>query len=402
MPDTTTSPATPPPAPANGDEPAPSNASTFAGWLPTVRVTVLSIVLALLVGALLIMVSNDEVVSALPYFFSYPMDTVRAGLSAVAGSYSALVQGSFGSGRAISATLERAAPLTCAGLGVTLAFRVGLFNIGAQGQVIAGAVCAGYVGFAWDLPAGAHLFVALLAGLIGGAIWGAVVGVLKSQTGAHEVIVTIMLNYVALAILRWLLTLDAFQVPGSNDPKSPVVDGGAQFPDLVGVHTGVIAALLAAVGVWWLLERSTLGFQMRAVGANPDAARTAGMSVGTCYTLAMVFAGLLAGLAGVQQVLGHEDPLTDGIAGSLGFDAITVALLGRATPSGTVLAAILFGALDTGGRQMQAATGTPLDLTTVLQALIVLFVAAPALVRAVFRFKDTGADGAVLAKGWNS
>jgi simple sugar transport system permease protein len=141
---------------------------------------------------------------------------------------------------------------------------------------------------------------------------------------------------------------------------------------------------------------------MRAVGANPDAARTAGMSVGKSYTLAMVFAGLLAGLAGVQQVLGHEDPLTDGIAGSVGFDAITVALLGRATPGGTVLAAILFGALDSGGRQMQAATGTPLDLTTVLQALIVLFVAAPALVRSVFRFKDTGADGAVLAKGWNS
>jgi simple sugar transport system permease protein len=402
MADTTTAPAAPPPPPANGDESPQPSKSTLAGWLPTVRVTLLSIVLALLVGALLIIVSNDEVISALPYFFSYPMDTVRAAASAVADSYSALVEGSFGSGNAIAATLERAAPLTCAGLGVTLAFRVGLFNIGAQGQLIAGAICAGYVGFTWDLPAGAHLFVALLAGLIGGAIWGAVVGVLKSQTGAHEVIVTIMLNYVALAILRWLLTLDTFQVPGSNDPKSPVVDGGAQFPDLLGVHTGVLVALLAAFGVWWLLERSTLGFQMRAVGANPDAARTAGMSVGKSYTLAMVFAGLLAGLAGVQQVLGHEDPLTDGIAGSVGFDAITVALLGRATPGGTVLAAILFGALDSGGRQMQAATGTPLDLTTVLQALIVLFVAAPALVRSVFRFKDTGADGAVLAKGWNS
>jgi len=401
MPDTTTSPQAPPPPPGQ-DEPAPSGGSSFAGWLPTLRVTLLSIVLALLVGALLIIVSNDEVVSALPYFFSYPMDTISAAVSAVVDSYTALARGSFGSGRAIAATLERAAPLTCAGLGVTLAFRVGLFNIGAQGQLIAGATSAAYVGFAWDLPPGAHLFVALLAGLIGGAIWGGVVGVLKSQTGAHEVIVTIMLNYVALAILRWLLSLEAFQVPGSNDPKSPVVDGGAQLPELLGVHTGVLLAVLAAVGVWWLLERSTLGFEMRAVGANPAAARTAGMSVAKAYTLAMVIAGALAGLAGVQQVLGHEDPLTDGIAGSIGFDAITVALLGRATPTGTVLAAVLFGALDSGGRQMQAATGTPLDLTTVLQALIVLFVAAPALVRAVFRVKDTGADGAVLAKGWNS
>jgi len=401
MPDTTTSPQAPPPPPGQ-DEPAPSSGSSFAGWLPTLRVTLLSIVLALLVGALLIIVSNDEVVSALPYFFSYPMDTISAAVSAVVDSYTALARGSFGSGRAIAATLERAAPLTCAGLGVTLAFRVGLFNIGAQGQLIAGATSAAYVGFAWDLPPGAHLFVALLAGLIGGAIWGGVVGVLKSQTGAHEVIVTIMLNYVALAILRWLLSLEAFQVPGSNDPKSPVVDGGAQLPELLGVHTGVLLAVLAAVGVWWLLERSTLGFEMRAVGANPAAARTAGMSVAKAYTLAMVIAGALAGLAGVQQVLGHEDPLTDGIAGSIGFDAITVALLGRATPTGTVLAAVLFGALDSGGRQMQAATGTPLDLTTVLQALIVLFVAAPALVRAVFRVKDTGADGAVLAKGWNS
>src|SRR5690606_9868437 len=233
----------------------------------------------------------------------------------------------------------------------------------------------------WDLPVGIHLLAAVLAALIAGGIWGGVVGLLKAKTGAHEVILTIMLNYVALQILRWLLTLEAFQVPGSNDPKSPVVDSSARFPDILGVHSGVFVALLAAVGVWWLLSRSTVGFEMRAVGANPDAARTAGISVGKAYVLAMLFAGLLAGLAGAEQVHGHEDPLTAGSAGALGFDAITVALLGRATASGTVLAAILFGALNSGGREMQAATGTPLDLTLVLQALIVLFVAAPALVR---------------------
>jgi simple sugar transport system permease protein len=168
-------------------------------------------------------------------------------------------------------------------------------------------------------------------------------------------------------------------------------------------HSGVILALAAAVLIWWLLERSTLGFELRAVGANPDAARTAGMNVGKVYTLAMLVAGALAGLAAVQQILGHEDSLTANVAGAIGFDAITVALLGRATPLGTVLAGLLFGALAAGGVQMQASqAATPVELTQVLQALIVLFVAAPALVRGLLRFKDTGGGATVMAKGWGS
>ena len=387
--------------PATPPEGRPSAAELVRSWLPSVRLTLLSIVLALAVGAVLIVVSNDEVLSKFNYFFQDPGDGLAAAVEVVGDTYWALLDGAFGSRDAIESTLERAAPLMVAGLGVTLAFRVGLFNIGAQGQLIMGAICAAYVGFAWDLPPVVHLLVAVLAGIIGGAIWGGVVGLLKAQTGAHEVIVTIMLNYVALAILRWLLTLETFQVPGSNDPVSPVVDSDARFPDFLGIHTGVYVAFVAAIVVWWLLSRSTVGFEMRAVGANPDAARTAGISISKAYILVMVFAGGLAGLAGVEQVNGHEDPLTDGIAGSLGFDAITVALLGRGTPLGTVLAAILFGALDSGGRQMQAATGTPLDLTIVLQALIVLFVAAPALVRGVFRIRDREAGETVLAKGWS-
>jgi ABC-type uncharacterized transport system permease subunit len=394
-------PATREQEPGKGREPTPGVAAVVQSWLPTVRITLLSIVLALLVGAVLIVVSDDEVLSKFSYFFTDPMDGLSAAIEVVADTYWALLEGAFGSAGAIQSTLERAAPLTCAGLGITLAFRVGLFNIGANGQMIMGAIAAAYVGFTWDLPPGVHLIVAVAAGMMAGAIWGGVVGLLKAQTGAHEVIVTIMLNYVALQILRWLLTLEAFQVPGSNDPKSPVVDTDAQYPEFLGVHSGVYVALVAAVGVWWLLSRSTVGFEMRAVGANPDAARTAGISISKAYILAMFIAGMLAGLAGTEQINGHEDPLTDGIAGELGFDAITVALLGRATASGTVLAAILFGALSSGGREMQAATGTPLDLTLVLQALIVLFVAAPALVRAVFRVEDRAAGGADLAKGWS-
>jgi general nucleoside transport system permease protein len=388
-------------APASGREPGRDAVATMQSWLPTVRITLLSIVLALLVGAVLIAASDDEVLSKFSYFFTDPTDGPAAALELIGETYWALLEGAFGSTDAIRSTLERAAPLTCAALGITLAFRVGLFNIGANGQLIAGATAAAYVGFTWDLPPGLHLFAAVVAALMAGAIWGGVVGLLKAQTGAHEVIVTIMLNYVALQILRWLLTLEEFQLPGSNDPRSPVVDSDARFPEFLGVHTGVYVALLAAIGVWWLLSRSTVGFEMRAVGANPDAARTAGISIAKAYILAMVFAGMLAGLAGAQQVNGHEDPLTDGIAGELGFDAITVALLGRATPSGTVLAALLFGALSSAGREMQAATGTPLDLTRVLQALIVLFVAAPALVRGMFRLSSREAGAPDLAKGWS-
>jgi simple sugar transport system permease protein len=373
-----------------------------SAYLPTVTLTIASIVLALLVGAVLIIVSNQEVLSQFSYFFAAPLDAITAALNAVGDAYWALLSGSVGSGAALKGTLEKATPLICGGLGVSLAFRAGLFNIGAQGQLIAGATAAAYVGFSWNLPVVVHLLAALIAAMVAGGIWGGIVGLLKAQTGAHEVILTIMLNYVALQILRWLLNLNPFQVPGSDNPTSPIVDADARFPQLFGVHLGFYVALLAAVGVWWLLSRTTLGFEMRAVGANPDAARTAGMSVAKAYVLAMVIAGLLAGLAGAQQILGHQDPLTDGIAGSIGFDSITVALLGRATPSGTVLAALLFGALQSGGIQMQAATGTPLSLSTVLQALIVLLIAAPALVRSIIRLRSEGGGSTVLAKGWNA
>lgn len=372
-------------------------------WLPTVKVTAAAFLMALVVGAVLIVFSDRQCIEALGYFFDYPWDFFRFAGEAIGQSYWALLTGAVGSGKAISQTLERAAPLICAGLGVSLAFRSGLFNIGAQGQLIVGAICAGYVGFTYDMAPGIHLLVALVAGVAGGAAWGAIAGLLKAKTGAHEVITTIMLNYVATSLLLFLLTKDAFQRPGSDNPRSLPASDSALFPSVLGTHTGVVLAILAAVGVWWLLERSTLGFELRAVGANADAAATAGMNIAKVYTLAMLIAGALAGLAATQQILGHEDSLTANVAGSLGFDAITVALLGRATPLGTVLAGLLFGALASGGIQMQASeAATPVALTQVLQALIVLFVAAPALVRGVLRMKDTGGGATVMAKGWGS
>src|SRR5680860_130166 len=372
-------------------------------WLPTAKVTVAAILLALVVGAVLIVVSDRQCVEALGYFFDYPWDFFRFAGEAITQSYWALLTGAVGSGRAISQTLERAAPLICAGLGVSLAFRCGLFNIGAQGQLVIGAICAGYVGFTFDLPPGIHLLAALVAGVAGGALWGGVAGLLKAKTGAHEVITTIMLNYVAASALLFVLTKDAFQRPGSNNPRSLPASDSALFPSVASTHTGFLLAILAALGVWWLLDRSTISFEMRAVGANADAAATAGMNVAKVYTLAMLVAGALAGLAATQQILGHHDSLTANVGGVIGFDAITVALLGRATPLGTVLAGLLFGALASGGIQMQASeAATPVALTQVPQALIVLFVAAPALVRGVFHFKDTGGGATVMAKGWGS
>jgi simple sugar transport system permease protein len=248
--------------------------------------------------------------------------------------------------------------------------------------------------------------VALVAALVGGAFWGGLVGFLKARTGAHEVITTIMFNYLAASILLFALSHDTFQRPGSDNALSRPVDDSATFPrvQLAGfdVHTGVVLALVAALAVWWLLDRSTWGFELRAVGANAQASRTAGMSVAKVYTLAMLFAGLLAGLAATMQVLGNQNSLSQTLPGSIGFDAITVALLGRATPLGTVLAGLLFGAMSVGGVAMQASAGTPKELTDVLQALIVLFVAAPALVKGLLRIKESGGGATVMAKGWGS
>ena len=374
-----------------------------AAWLPDVVTTLLAIALAMVVGAVLVALSDEDAVQSLSYVFSYPADFFSFAGEAIWESYSSLVAGSVGSTGAIGTTLVRAAPLICAGLGVTLAFRAGLFNIGAQGQLVVGALTAGYVGFTWDLPPGVHLVAAILAGMLGGAIWGGIAGLLKARTGAHEVITTIMLNYLATSfLLNYLLSKDAFQRSGSDNAQSPPPADSAMYLQIGNIHLGVFVAVAAAIVVWWLIERSTFGFELRAVGANPAAARTAGMSVERVYTLAMLGAGLLAGLAATMNLLGKGDSLSSGVAGSIGFDAITVALLGRATPLGTVFAGLLFGALSVGGTAMQASAGTPKELGDVLQALIVLFVAAPALVRGIVRMRAAGGGSTVMAKGWGS
>ncbi|MDO4898435.1 MAG: ABC transporter permease [Rothia sp. (in: high G+C Gram-positive bacteria)] len=360
---------------------------------------------AFIVGGLLIAATDPATQAASKYFFARPTDTLAAGWKAAYDSYIALLQGSIYNPngktfvqqiRPLTETLTVATPLIFAGLAVALSFRAGLFNIGAQGQVILGAIISGWVALNAGLPPAAMVPLILLGGVIGGAIWGGIIGLLKAKTGAHEVILSIMMNYIAANLLVYLLKTPLLQREGSANPISEKLGDNAVFPLLLGpsfrLHLGFIVALLAVAFVAWLLNRSTIGFRLRAVGANPNAARTAGISVAGGYIVVMAISGALAGLAGATQVAGTEKVLSTGIAASLGFDAITVALLGRSKPLGTFFAALLYGAFRAGGVSMQVSTGTSIDIVLVLQALIVLFIAAPPLVRAIFRLPDpTGA-----------
>ena len=366
-------------------------------------ISVFAVLLALLVGAVMIAFTDERVQETSAYFFARPTDMLFAVWDSVAGAYAALFQGSvynfrrddFIAGiRPLTETLTFATPLIAGGLGVGLAFRVGMFNIGGRGQMLIAASIAGWVAFGFDLPPGIHMLVALIGGLIGGALWAGIAGLLKARTGAHEVIVTIMLNYVAFYLVSWLLrTPGLLQAPGSSNPKTPAMKDTAIFPLLLGpqynLHFGFILVIIATVLVWWILNRSSLGFRFRAVGENPNAARVAGINVKSMYVYAMLIAGALLGLAGVSQVLGTVTTgFTAGIDAGIGFDAITVALLGRSTPWGIFIAGILFGAFKAGGFSMQAAEGVPIEIVLVVQSLIVLFIAAPPLVRTIFRLPD--------------
>ncbi|PPI53333.1 ABC transporter permease [Rathayibacter toxicus] len=371
----------------------------------TALTSVLTVLLSLLAGGVLIAATDKQVQTAVGYFFARPTDTVQAVWQSVFGAYSSLFQGSiynfrrdgFANGiKPLTDTLAFATPLIAGGLGVALAFRVGLFNIGGRGQMLIAAACAGWVGFSVDLPGGVHLVAALAAGILGGALWGGIAGLLKARTGAHEVIVTIMLNYVAFYLVSYLLrTPGTLQAPGSNNPKSPAMKETAVFPVLFGsgysLTAGFIVVVLATVLVWWLFSRSTRGLTFRAVGENPRAAQVAGIDVKASYFWAMVFSGGLLGLAGSAQVMGTvTSGFTSAIDAGIGFDAITVALLGRSRPWGVFVAGLLFGAFKAGGYSMQAAQGVPIDVVVVVQSLIVLFLAAPPVVRAIFRLPSPG------------
>jgi simple sugar transport system permease protein len=400
----------------------------------SVVVTILAIFTAIVIGGLLIAFTNTAVLHAWGNLFSAPGTAIARAWDAAAGAYVAMFEGSIFNPHTVGALFQQksfavalhdgtvsavfnplsetavsATPLILAGLSVAIAFRAGLFNIGAQSQFIGGAMLATWLGFGVSLPPVIHVVVCVLGGFAGGAALGWIVGALKARTGAHEVIVTIMLNYVMQYLLSYLLGTSALERPGANGNLiSPVIAGDAHLPLLAGSHlrinAGFLLALACAAGVWWLMSRSTLGFEFRTVGANPSAARSAGISMERTWILVMLIAGGLAGLAGSAVVQGTDFSLNFQSYGTYGIDAITVALLGRARPGGVVLAALLFGALHAGAPLMQVATSTPVDIVQVIQALIVMFVAAPPLIKAMYRLRATraGGSGQALSKGWGA
>jgi general nucleoside transport system permease protein len=372
----------------------------------SVIVTILAFVAAMAIGGLIIAFSDEGVRETLGYFTARPSDFFGEAWSVVSAAYIALFRGSLGGRSQISETLVASTPLILTGLAVAVPLRAALFNIGAEGQMIAGGVVAGLVGFGiTGLPLLVHLPLAAVAGILAGGLYGWAPGILKARTGAHEVISTIMLNNIARLVSAWLISTALFRRPDRADPISRTVEESAQFPRFVPelrVTTSLLMAIALAVFIFWLVERSTRGFELNAVGMNASAARTAGMNPDRVLIGAMTTGGAMAGAAGAAVVLGLQHRLTIGFTAGLGFDGITVALLGRGRIGGTVAAGLLFGALRAGGRSMQAQTGTSLDLVLVIQALIIVFVAAPGLVRAIFRIKAEDLATGQVAKGWGS
>jgi len=365
-------------------------------------VPALALVLALAVGAVIIMVTD---VDAWRMMGEDAAAAIGNMLSGVGAAYRELFQGAFGSVRAISETLFTATPLILAGLAVAVGFRTGLFNIGVRGQMFIGGLFALWVGLHVELPPLLHIPLAVVAAIIGGGLWGGIAGLLKARTGAHEVITTIMLNFIAAFFVLFALKTSVFQAAGSEQAQSAPILESARLPPIFGgqyrVSIGILIALGAVLFVHWLLFKSTIGFEFRAAGFSPSASTYAGMNVALLYTLVMFISGGLAGLAGATMTQGLPPyTVTSNFPGAIGFDAIAIALLGRSHPYGVLTAGLLFGALIAGGRTMQAAAGVSVDLVIVMQALIIIFIAAPELVRRIFRLKASETEPTQLTKGW--
>lgn len=347
-----------------------------------ISVPLVAVLLALLIGAVLLIISGSNPIEA----------------------YAALFKGAFGSPVAIQRTLEKATPLIFSGLAVAFAFKAGLFNIGAQGQLLIGAIVAAYIGFAvTGLPVVIHLPLALLAGGLAGALYGAIPGFLKVYTGAHEVIVTIMLNYIAINITDYLADGPwKDPSPGNIVARTPPILNSAELPILGNVPLGFVLAVLAAIIVWWLLFRTTLGYEIRTVGLSSSAAQYAGIRVARIIVLTMVISGFLAGFGGAVETLGIVGRFQPGFNAGLGFDGITVALLAKTNPIGVIPAAILLGAMRAGASQMQFSAGVAKEITDVITAFILFFVAADVIVKTLIRQKTSEDDQITLSSGWGS
>jgi len=355
--------------------------SLLARIWAAISVPLVSVLLAMLIGAIILAVSGANPIRA----------------------YLALIQGAF-SGPGFGRTLEKATPLLFSGLAVSFAFKAGLFNIGAQGQLLLGALVAAGVGFGIEgLPAIIHIPLALLAGALAGGLFASIPGILKTTTGAHEVITTIMLNYVAINITDYLADGPwKDTTPGNVVARTPRIFESAVIPKLGNVPLGFIIALAFAILVWWLLNKTTLGFEIRTAGMNQRAAKYAGIKVARTIVLTMIISGLLAGIGGAIETQGVVGRYQPGFNVGLGFDGITVSLLGKTNPFGNILAALLVGAMKAGSSQMQFDAGVAAEITNVIQALMLFFVAADMIVRWIIRARAEDGEGVSLTAGWGS
>jgi ABC-type uncharacterized transport system permease subunit len=329
--------------------------------------------------------------------------------------------------RPFAESLVISTPYIFAGLAVALGFRGGLFNIGAEGQLFVGGLASVFVGysigiregvfFAGDLvqiPVGnafvaifpyLHLPLALLAGMAAGGLWGAIPGYLKARTGAHEVINTIMMNYIAFRLTDYLLQEGPMTRPDGL-PITPEVAPSAYLPALfprpMRLHAGFFLALAMAALVYWFLWKTTKGFEVRMVGANPNAARYAGVRITRMTVLTLALSGALAGLAGANQVLGLDHKMVRAFSTGYGFDSIALALLGNSHPLGVVLASLLFGFLRGGAARMQSVAGVPVEIIRIVQAMIIILIAAPEIIRGLFGLKAADGERQLLTRGWGT
>ena len=379
-------------------------------------IPILAVVTAFIVGSIVILVTDFENLAKLG---TDPVGAVTGALGTVGNAYYSMLVGAIGDParigaalsdptpravaaaiRPITETLVAASPLIFCGLAVAISFRSGVFNIGVEGQFVLGAFGATVAAIALkDQPMPLIILASVGAGIVTGAAWGFIPGFLKARTGAHEVITTIMLNYVAAQIVLFGLRSDFLRKEGSSDPISKVLSEFVRIPQVfdlpaIRLHWGFAVALIMAAVVSWFLFKTTRGYELRAAGFNLNAARYAGMSASGAIILAMTLSGGLAGLGGSMEVLGTVPQMSNAISSGYGFNAIALALLAGNRPAGIVAASLLFGALRTGGGLMQVKSGIPLDLLFFIQALVIMFVAAPGLIRVLYRFDRTRMPGA--------
>jgi simple sugar transport system permease protein len=397
------------------------------GTFSALVIPLLAIFTAYVIGGFIIAITSPEVLAAWSNVFQEPMEALRITWQTVWGAYLALLQGAFGqpslilegfqiwisSGdpkplyaalRPFSESLVITTPYIFAGLAVALGFRGGLFNIGVEGQLFVGGLASAFVGYSLNgLPMIIHLPLAILAGLTAGGIWGAIPGFLKARTGAHEVINTIMMNWIAFRLTDYMLAGPMARPDGL--PITPLIKPSAYLPTLlpppVRIHWGFFIALGAAVLVYWFLWKTPRGMEIRMTGANPNAARYAGVRIAFIIVLTMTLSGALGGMAGTVQILAVDHQLVRAFSSGYGFDSIALALLGNSHPLGVVLASLLFGFMRGGAARMQSVAGTPVELIRIIQGMVIVFVAAPAIIRSLYRLKPPKEEEeTVLTRGW--